>query len=76
MFNNPLALLKDMLLMGYSNFWSPIFCKDKVLLFNRWKLGEGSGKSLSMGAFKKITLIKIDQIVSIILLFSNRSRFF
>jgi len=33
MFNNPFALPKDMLLMGYSNFWSPIFCKDRVLLF-------------------------------------------
>jgi len=48
MFNNPFALLKDMLLMGYSNFWSPIFCKDKILLFNKgfkeggWRREAGS----------------------------------
>jgi hypothetical protein len=34
MFNNPSAYAQDMLLMGYSNFWSPIFCKDRILLFN------------------------------------------
>ncbi|WP_223599950.1 hypothetical protein [Chryseobacterium sp. GVT01B] len=43
MFNNPSAYAQDMLLMGYSNFWSPIFCKDKVLLFNRM-LQDGSWK--------------------------------
>jgi hypothetical protein len=53
MFNNPSAYAQDMLLMGYSNFWSPIFCKDKILLFNRilrgWKLEERDWKLLFSG---------------------------
>lgn len=43
--------------MGYSNFWSPIFCKDKFLLFNikKAKIGRIEDEKMTMG----VTILRL-----------------